>query len=410
MKIRLATENDNIDLLKIYEQYIETPITFEYKLPTEEEFKARIKNITKEYPYIVCEEDNKIVGYAYANKFKDREAYSWDAELSIYIDKYYTSKGIGKKFYKILIEILKLQGIKNIYGCVTIPNEKSEKLHKSLGFKMSGVFANTGYKCGNWQDVAYFEKIVGEHDINPTQFIVIDKIEKEKLTKIIEKYINEKVFEKANFNGQKLIVEKCAYFPRLDGIVFSPYTKFILKDINYSKKNCLCGKNNYKIARIQAKQTEDNENMSYYYYNERNYTSNFLKSSRYKGYSDYLTNEFFDFLSKYIIGYGEKPFRLLCISVFIISLFALIYMFTGLNTMDYGLVKINLSKNMYTFNEIIIYYLEAWYFSMITFSTVGYGEIIALGIFGKIFVCLEVFLGITVHATWTSVLFSRLIQ
>ena len=225
-----------------------------------------------------------------------------------------------------------------------------------------------------------------------------------------EKYINEKVFEKANFNGQKLIVEKCAYFPRLDGVVFSPYTKFILKDINYSKKNCLCGKNNYKIARIQAKQTEDNENMSYYYYNERNYTSNFLKSSRYKGYSDYLTNEFFDFLSKYIIGYGEKPFRLLCISVFIISLFALIYMFTGLNTMDYGLVKINLSKNMYTFNEIIVYYLEAWYFSMITFSTVGYGEIIALGIFGKIFVCLEVFLGITVHATWTSVLFSRLIQ
>lgn len=150
--------------------------------------------------------------------------------------------------------------------------------------------------------------------------------------------------------------------------------------------------------------------MSYYYYNERNYTSNFLKSSRYKGYSDYLTNEFFDFLSKYIIGYGEKPFRLLCISVFIISLFALIYMFTGLNTMDYGLVKINLSKNMYTFNEIIIYYLEAWYFSMITFSTVGYGEIIALGIFGKVFVCLEVFLGITIHATWTSVLFSRLIQ
>ena len=70
MKIRLATENDNIDLLKIYEQYIETPITFEYKLPTEEEFRDRIKNITKEYPYIVCEEDNKIVGYAYANKFK----------------------------------------------------------------------------------------------------------------------------------------------------------------------------------------------------------------------------------------------------------------------------------------------------------------------------------------------------
>ncbi len=225
-----------------------------------------------------------------------------------------------------------------------------------------------------------------------------------------EKYINEQVFEKTNFNGQKLIAEKCVFFPRLDGVVFSPYTKFILKNVNYSEKNCICGKNNYKIARIQAKQIEDSENIGYYYYNERNYTSNFLKSRKYNNYSDYLANDFFDFLSKYIIGYGEKPWRLLFISVFIISLFALIYMFIGINTADFGFVKLTLIDNTYSFEQVIAYYLESWYFSMITFSTVGYGDITVFGVFGKLAVCLEVFLGTTIHATWTSVLFSRLIQ
>ncbi len=229
-------------------------------------------------------------------------------------------------------------------------------------------------------------------------------------TKFNEKYINEQIFQRTNVNGQKLIVEKCINFPRLDGILFSPYTKFILKDINYKKEDAICGRNNYRIARVQAKQTEDNENIGYYYYNERNYASEFLKSNKYKGYKEYLSNDFFDFLSKYTIGYGEKPLRLLFISFFIISVFALIYMFIGLNTIDYGLIKLNLVSNTYSFYEFLKMYLEAWYFSMITFSTVGYGDIIAFGLIGKIIACIEVFLGITLHATWTSILLSRLVK
>lgn len=186
MKIRFVNESDTLCLLKIYEQYIETPITFEYELPTFKEFKTRIKNIKSEYPYLVCEEDNKIIGYAYADRYKEREAYSWDAELSIYLNKEYTSKGTGKKLYTILIEILKLQGIKNVYGCVTLPNEKSEKLHKSLGFKIAGVFYSTGYKCGKWQDVAYFEKSIANYDLNPMPFLTIDKIKKEKINEILK--------------------------------------------------------------------------------------------------------------------------------------------------------------------------------------------------------------------------------
>lgn len=224
------------------------------------------------------------------------------------------------------------------------------------------------------------------------------------------KYIKEQIFQKSDFNGQKLIVEKCVNFPRLDGIVFSPYTKFILKDTYYNEDNSICGRNNYKIARIQAKITEDNDNIGYYYYNERNYASYFLKREKYNGFKDYLVNDFFDFLSKHFIGYGQRATKLLLTSFFIISLFAFIYLFTGIKTLDYGLIKLNLLNNTNSLNELVIFYMEAWYFSMITFSTVGYGDIIVFGILGKILVCIEVFLGITIHATWTSILFSRMIK
>ena len=86
------------------------------------EFTERIYNISKGYPYIVCEdEEGAIIGYAYAHRHMEREAYQWNAELSIYIDRTFISKGIGKKLYCILIEILKLQGIRTVYGCVTLP-------------------------------------------------------------------------------------------------------------------------------------------------------------------------------------------------------------------------------------------------------------------------------------------------
>ena len=85
-------------------------------------------------------------------------------------------------------------------------------------------------------------------------------------------------------------------------------------------------------------------------------------------------------------------------------------MFIGVNTIDYGLIKLNLFSNTYSLYEFLTMYLEVWYFSMITFSTVGYGDIIALGLIGKIIACIEVFLGITLHATWTSILLSRLVK
>ena len=182
INFRFATVEDAGKILEIYKPYVEnTTITFEYDVPALEEFKNRIKNILTNYPYIVCEYENKILGYAYAHKVWMRAAYQWDAELSVYIDKEYMGNGLGKKLYKILIEILKLQNVVNVYGCVTYTNEKSDRLHESFGFKRVGIFENAGYKFGKWIGVTWFHKAISEYKKNPEKLKKISQIDKEKI-------------------------------------------------------------------------------------------------------------------------------------------------------------------------------------------------------------------------------------
>ena len=186
MGIRLATVNDSNEILRIYGQYINTAITFEYVLPSEEAFKERVKSISSQYPYLVYEEEGKIIGYAYASRYKERAAYQWGAELSIYIDSNFTSKGIGKNLCLTLLELLKLQGVRTVYGCVTLPNQKSEKLQLSLGFEKIGIFRNAGYKCNKWRDIAWFEKSITSYDEKPKEFIPISEVSEDKILKLIE--------------------------------------------------------------------------------------------------------------------------------------------------------------------------------------------------------------------------------
>lgn len=186
MNIRFAVPADAPSLLRIYAQYMDTPVTFECTLPSQQEFAGRIASIGSEYPYLVCEEEGAIVGYAYAHRQMERETYQWNAELSIYLDEAVTSRGIGTRLYRILMELLKRQGVKTVYGGVTVPNEKSERLHKSLGFVRLGTYRNTGYKCGKWHDVAWFEKQIGTYDPNPKPILPIICIPKETLEDILQ--------------------------------------------------------------------------------------------------------------------------------------------------------------------------------------------------------------------------------
>ena len=185
MEFRLAKTEDSTKLLEIYKQYIHTEITFEYSLPSAEEFAERIKEITAVYPYIVCKEGADILGYAYAHRQMQREAYQWNAELSIYLDERFTSKGIGKILYNMLIDILKLQGVMNVYGGVTVPNIKSEGLHRAMGFKKLGVYHRTGWKNGRWHDVAWYEKRISDKATCPAPILPIGELPQEKLEEIL---------------------------------------------------------------------------------------------------------------------------------------------------------------------------------------------------------------------------------
>lgn len=187
VQFRLVQYHDVPAILHIYEPYVlETSITFEFTPPSLEEFLSRVRTISAEYPYLVCLDKGRIVGYAYAHRHMERAAYQWNAELSIYLEQGYHGRGIGRKLYSALIEILRLQNIRNVYGCVTSPNEKSERLHEALGFTKLGVFHNAGYKCGKWHDVSWYEKAISPYGLNPEPWISIQNVDKEKILEILK--------------------------------------------------------------------------------------------------------------------------------------------------------------------------------------------------------------------------------
>ena len=156
MGIRFAAEADAPALLAIYAQYIETGITFEYELPSREEFARRIREFGGTYPYLVWEEDGRIVGYAYAHRQAERAAYQWNAELTVYVRRGREGLGIGTALYGALIPKLREMGLVNLYGVLGLPNPGSEALHRHFGFTRQGLYPRMGFKLGEWHDVAQY--------------------------------------------------------------------------------------------------------------------------------------------------------------------------------------------------------------------------------------------------------------
>ncbi len=159
--IRPVTLEDASAILEIYQYYInDTWVTFELEVPTLEDFTARIQSISNSYPYLVGELDGKVVGYAYSSKYREREAFRYSAEISIYLDRYAQSKGYGKLLFTKLLEATKEQGYHSVVSAISLPNEKSIRLHREFDFTEIGVFHDSGYKFDQWVDVIWFEKIL----------------------------------------------------------------------------------------------------------------------------------------------------------------------------------------------------------------------------------------------------------
>ena len=171
INIRNAKLEDAPRILEIYTYYVEnTVITFEYEVPSLEEFENRMRNTMKKYPYLVIERNGKIEGYSYAGPFVGRAAYDWACELTIYLDHNAKKCGLGRKLYEALADRLKTMGILNLYACIGYPtvedeylNKNSAQFHEHLGFHLCGTFENCGYKFNRWYDMIWMEKIIGEH-------------------------------------------------------------------------------------------------------------------------------------------------------------------------------------------------------------------------------------------------------
>jgi phosphinothricin acetyltransferase len=169
--IRTATVQDAKKLLEIYAPYVEhTAITFEYEVPTVDEFRRRIENVLRKYPYLVAEKDGELLGYAYAGPFKERAAYDWAVETSIYVRMDLKRRGIGSLLYNALEEALKKQGILNVNACIAYTENENDYLtndsvryHEKFGYKTVAHFHKCGYKNNTWYDMVWMEKFIGEH-------------------------------------------------------------------------------------------------------------------------------------------------------------------------------------------------------------------------------------------------------
>ena len=179
MEIRTAKKEDAQALLALYAPYVEkTAITFELTVPTVEEFAGRMMQTLKRYPFLIAEDHHEILGYAYTGPFKERAAYDWAVETSIYVKMGRTHGGIGKALYAALEEASRRQHILNLNACIAAPVVEDEYLtrnsidfHAHLGYVLTGTFHQCGYKFGRWYDMVWMEKIIGEHALPPADVI-----------------------------------------------------------------------------------------------------------------------------------------------------------------------------------------------------------------------------------------------
>ena len=167
LRIRLASADDADGIRAVYAPFVDTPVTFEEEVPSREAYRERIVRICEKYPCLVAEEDGRIVGFAYAHELRERIAFQWNAELSVYLAPAAQGRGAGSSLYTALLELLRLTGIKAVYGVVTSPNPASERLHSAFGFALMGVQPHAGFTCGAWHDVAWYVREIAPFEDSP---------------------------------------------------------------------------------------------------------------------------------------------------------------------------------------------------------------------------------------------------
>lgn len=166
--IRLAHDGDVDAIVDIYRPIVEsTTISFETEAPDHEKMARRLHDTLQAYPWLVCELDGRMAGYAYAARHRVRNAYQWSVDTSVYIDEAHRRRGVGRGLYESLFAILTAQGYFSAYAGIALPNDASVALHESMGFERIGVYQGVGYKLGRWCDVGWWQRSLRERQQKP---------------------------------------------------------------------------------------------------------------------------------------------------------------------------------------------------------------------------------------------------
>lgn len=185
VEIRTAVREDAEAIRGVYEPYVVgTAITFDYETPSQEAFGSRIVSTLRRFPFLVAEEEGRILGYAYAAAFKDRAAYERSVELSVYLDMDERGRGVGSMLYESMETILARQGVLNLNACIALASTPDEfldrasmRFHEARGFRLVGTFHSCGFKFGRWYDMVWMEKMLGEHSEAPAPFIPFEELQ-----------------------------------------------------------------------------------------------------------------------------------------------------------------------------------------------------------------------------------------
>lgn len=157
--IRPARDDDVAAMLDIYRPYVEgTAVSFEERVPTPDEFAARVRSVAAGWSWLVAEDDARVVGYAYGAQLRERAAYRWSVETTVYVAATAQRRSVGRRLYEALFAQLAAAGYCNAYAAVALPNDASVALHCAVGFVPIGTFPRVGFKFGQWRDVAWFHR------------------------------------------------------------------------------------------------------------------------------------------------------------------------------------------------------------------------------------------------------------
>ena len=189
IQLRMARAEDAPTLLVIFTPYVlQTAVAFNYEPPTLEEFRSTMTDRLRRYPYLVAQRGEELIGYAYASPFKQRAAYDWAVETSIYVKQSQTGTGCGRKLYETLEKILKAQHILSMYACIAYTDTPDEHLsnnspefHAHMGFELTAKFPKCGYKFNKWYDMIWMHKEIGSHTDAPLPVIPVTELDVDSL-------------------------------------------------------------------------------------------------------------------------------------------------------------------------------------------------------------------------------------